>query len=102
MPVLSGIGALQLIGDVQMLLDVGVLVFKYSTDSAAYVTAIPTFNKKTKKRNDQAFIYYKPKILKDKPLTAVEQMIKRIEEEDTDYSQLLIDDDLIPVYGYEE
>ena len=61
MVALSGIGALQLIGDVEILLDSKVFVLKYKTDVANYTTAIPTYSKKTEKRNNNAFAIYKPK-----------------------------------------
>ena len=61
MPALSGMGALQLVGDVEVLLDDNVIVFKYSTGVASYTTAIPTVSKQSKKRSEKAFVVYQPK-----------------------------------------
>jgi hypothetical protein len=58
MAALSGIGALQLQGEVEMLLDGNVLAFKYCTDAASYISAIPTYNDKTEQRNENAFVTY--------------------------------------------
>jgi hypothetical protein len=102
MPVLSGIGALQLEGDVEMVLDSNVLVFKYKTTAASYVTAIPTCIKATKERNTKAFTVYQPQPY-SKPLRSKQHEIDEyFESKFDDYNELVIDDDLIPVYAYEE
>ena len=38
--------------------DGNVLAFKYSTDAASFITAIPTYNNKMEQRNDKAFVMY--------------------------------------------
>lgn len=102
MPVLSGIGALQLDGDVEMVLDSNVLIFKYKTTAASYITAIPTCVKATKKRNADAFTVYQPqpysKLLRSKQ----DEIDAYFESKFDDYNELVIDDDLIPVYAYED
>ena len=87
MVALSGIGALQLVGDVEMLLDDNVFVLKYSTDIANYTTAIPTYNKQAKKRNSNAFASYTPK-----PYTSHAAAASHLQPVD--------DDALTPVYCY--
>lgn len=87
MPALGGIGALQIVGNVEMLLDDNVLVFKYSTGVASYTTAIPTYNKKTRKRNENAFTTYQPKSY-------------RSHSNSPDAAAPLDDDALTPVYCY--
>ena len=87
MVALSGIGALQLEGDVEMLLDSNVLVIKYSNDVASYTTAIPTVNKQTSKRNEKGFVAYKPK-----PYTSHAAAASHVQPVD--------DDALTPVYCY--
>ena len=87
MVALSGIGALQLEGDVEMLLDSNVLVFKYRNDVASYTTAIPTVNKQTGKRNEKGFVTYKPK-----PYTSHAAAASHVQPVD--------DDALTPVYCY--
>jgi hypothetical protein len=95
MPALSGIGALQLDGDVELILDSNVLVFKYSTTAATYVTAIPTFNKQTKKRNENAFVVYQPKAYTKN--TAVSPSATCNFDE---FNEPIVEDDLMPVYCY--
>lgn len=95
MPALSGIGALQLDGDVELILDSNVLVFKYNTTAASYVTAIPTFNKKAKKRNENAFVVYQPKAYANK--TAASPSATGSFDE---FNEPIVEDDLIPVYCY--
>ena len=102
MPVLSGIGALQLDGDVEMVLDSNVLVFKYKTTAASYITAIPTCVKATKKRNVEAFTAYQPQPY-SKPLRSKQDEIDAyFESKFDDYNELVLDEDLIPVYAYED
>lgn len=102
MPVLSGIGALQLDGDVEMVLDSNVLIFKYKTTAASYITAIPTCVKATKKRNADAFTAYQPQPY-SKPLRSKQDEIDAyFESKFDDYNELVIEDDLIPVYAYED
>ncbi len=95
MPALSGIGALQLDGDVELILDSNVLVFKYNTTAASYVTAIPTFNKKAKKRNENAFVVYQPKAYAKKA-AASPSATGSVDE----FNEPIVEDDLIPVYCY--
>ncbi len=87
MVALSGIGALQLEGDVEMLLDSNMLVFNYRNDIASYTTAIPTVNKQTGKRNEKGFVAYKPK-----PYTSHTAAASHVQHVD--------DDALTPVYCY--
>lgn len=87
MVALSGIGALQLVGDVEMLLDGNVLVLKYSTDAASFTTAIPTYSNQTKQRNSSAFSVYQPKLYTEHKAT-------------TKYVMPIDEDALIPVYCY--
>lgn len=87
MVALSGIGALQLVGDVEMLLDDNVFVLKYSTDIANYTTAIPTYNKQAKKRSSNAFASYTPKPYASHAVAATH--VKPVD-----------DGALIPVYCY--
>jgi hypothetical protein len=87
MVALSGIGALQLIGDVEILLDSNVFVIKYKTDVANYTTAIPSYSKKTVKRNSKAFAKYKPKLY-----LSHDAAVKHL--------QPLDDDALTPLYCY--
>lgn len=95
MPALSGIGALQLNGDVELILDSNVLVFKYNTTAASYVTAIPTFNKQTKKRNEKAFVVYQPKAYAKKA-AASPSATGGFDE----FNEPIVEADLIPVYCY--
>lgn len=95
MPALSGIGALQLNGDVELILDSNVLVFKYNTTAASYVTAIPTFNKQTKKRNEKAFVVYQPKAYA-KQKAGSQTVMGNFDE----FNEPIVEDDLIPVYCY--
>lgn len=87
MVALSGMGALQLIGEVEMLLNVNVLAFKYRTDAASYITAIPTYNDKTEQRNDKAFAMYLPI-----PYTSHSSAAAHVQPSD--------DDALMPIYCY--
>lgn len=95
MPALSGIGALQLNGDVELILDSNVLVFKYNTTAASYVTAIPTFNKQTKKRNEKAFVVYQPKAYA-KQKAGSQTVMGNFDE----FNEPIVEDDLMPVYCY--
>jgi hypothetical protein len=102
MPVLSGIGALQLDGDVEILLDSNVLIFKYKTTASSYITAIPTCIKATNERNAKAFIAFQP-VPYSKPLRNNQDEIDAyFESKFDDYNELVLDDDLIPVYAYED
>ncbi len=94
MPALSGIGALQLDGEVELILDKNVLVFKYDTTAASYTTAIPTFNKQTKKRNECAFVVYQPKAYVKQSTVAVSAASF------DELNEPIVEDDLIPVYCY--
>jgi hypothetical protein len=95
MPALSGIGALQLDSDVELILDKNVLVFKYETTAASYTTAIPTFNKQTRKRNEDAFVVYQPKPYRNHTDRAISDAGSFDE-----FNEPIIEDDLIPVYCY--
>ncbi len=94
MPALSGIGALQLDGEVELILDKNVLVFKYETTAASYITAIPTFNKQTKKRNEGAFVVYQPKAY------AKQSSVAPSAASFDELNEPIVEDDLIPVYCY--
>jgi hypothetical protein len=87
MPALGGMGALQIVGDVEMLLDDNVIVFKYNTGVASYITAIPTYNIKSRKRNENAFTAYHPKSYLS-------------HSDSPDVAAQVEGDDLIPVYCY--
>lgn len=102
MPALSGIAALQLDGEVEILLDSNVLAFKYKTAVASYITAIPTCIKGTDQRNSKAYIAYQPRPY-SKPLRSQQDEIDAFfEAKFDDYNELVLDDDLIPVYMYED
>lgn len=63
MPVLSCLGALQLITDVDVMLDANVLVFKFATAAGSFVIAVPTCDAKGERTTSAAFKYYKPTAL---------------------------------------
>ena len=64
MPVLSALGALELITDVQLLLDKNVAVFKFATDAGKFVVAVPTCDDKGKRNKSVAFSLRTPDLYK--------------------------------------
>lgn len=64
MPVLSALGALELITDVQLLLDKNVAVFKFATDAGKFVIAVPACDNKGKRIKSAAFNLRLPNIYK--------------------------------------
>lgn len=70
-PVLSALGALQLTTDVELLLDVNVAVFKFSTAAGDFLVAVPTCDNKGKRNKSQAFVEFAPDA---QPLTLDERM----------------------------
>jgi hypothetical protein len=70
-PVLSALGALQLMTDVQLLVDDNVAIFKLSTAAGDFVIAVPTCDSKGKRTKSAAFTQYIPNV---QPLTLDEHM----------------------------
>jgi hypothetical protein len=75
-PVLSSLGALQLTTDVELLLDVNVAVFKFSTAAGDFLVAVPTCDNKGKRNKSQAFVEFAPDA---QPLTLDERMDMALE-----------------------
>ena len=70
LPVLVALGNLPIEGNVKVAADANVLTFKFKTNAASYVVAIPAFDMEKKQRRTAAFKSYQPSVRK---LTAAEE-----------------------------